>query len=309
MDVPTQATRRIERYGLLALVLFLTTFGVLYAWDSPSSSEESSDTVMAGGRAVSGVQPRSTARPSRLPSADSARESRQANLPRANVDHEQRQLAERQRARREAARVEAERAAARGLGSEDRNKMVGHFRDSETKRTEGYDSPARDVSVSGYSGSRVTEEAAAPKSTSAPERAKMEYLVESGDCLSTIAQNELGSVRHLSRLLEVNGITESATLRVGQRLILPHIGDRDPVRGADLEPKKVKATGSGTWTVVAVREGDSLWKIAARVLGDGNRYHEIMEWNEMSSETLQPGMELRMRTSVDGAIAMGKVSR
>ena len=114
MDVPTQATRRIERYGLLALVLFLTTFGVLYAWDSPSSSEESSDTVMAGGRAVSGVQPRSTARPSRLPSADSARESRQANLPRANVDHEQRQLAERQRARREAARVEAERAAARG---------------------------------------------------------------------------------------------------------------------------------------------------------------------------------------------------
>ncbi|MCH2107505.1 MAG: hypothetical protein MK291_12785, partial [Planctomycetes bacterium] len=63
MDVPTQATRRIERYGLLALVLFLTTFGVLYVWDGPSPSEETADMVMAGGSAVSGVQPRSTARP------------------------------------------------------------------------------------------------------------------------------------------------------------------------------------------------------------------------------------------------------
>ena len=187
--------------------------------------------------------------------------------------------------------------------------MVGHFRHSETKRTEAYDSPAPDVSVSGYSGRRAREEVQAPKSPSAPERVEMEYLVKSGDCLSTIAQNELGSVRYLSRLLEVNGITESATLRVGQRLILPHIGEREPVRGADLEPKKAQVPESGSWTMVAVREGDSLWKIAARVLGDGNRYRQLMQWNDMSSDTLQPGMQLRVPASTDGAIAMGETSR
>ena len=49
MDVPTHATRRIERYGVLALILFLTTFGVLYLWDGPGEETPNTDTVLAGG--------------------------------------------------------------------------------------------------------------------------------------------------------------------------------------------------------------------------------------------------------------------
>ena len=129
-----------------------------------------------------------------------------------------------------------ERESKEKIKSEDRDKMVGHFRGAREAQPEVYDSPAQDVSVSGYSGRRVREEERAPVTPSASAPVEMEYLVKSGDCLSTIAQDKLGSVRHLSRLLEVNGLTESSTLRIGQRLILPHIGEREPVRGASLKP-------------------------------------------------------------------------
>jgi|GEM_PF-5960156 len=312
MDVPTQATRRIERYGLLALILFLTTFGVLYVWDGPSGEEASTDTVLAASEgSLSGFHPRSTARPTRPRVEEQASTQRAPMPPRASADPEQRELAMKQRARSAAARAEAERAAgaARTLGSEDRDKMVGHFRGAREAQPEVYDSPAQDVSVSGYSGRRVREEERAPVTPSASAPVEMEYLVKSGDCLSTIAQDKLGSVRHLSRLLEVNGLTESSTLRIGQRLILPHIGEREPVRGASLKPVRAVPVASDDWAVVTVQEGDSLWKIAARVLNDGNRYKELMAWNSLTSETLQPGAKLRVQRSEAEALAMGEVSR
>ena len=137
----------------------------------------------------------------------------------------------------------------------------------------------------------------------------MEYLVKSGDCLSKIAQNELGSVKHLQRLLEVNGLSSDAMLRVGQRLIMPYISETQPVRGEDLKRAPARQLESKDWAMVTVQEGDSLWKIAARVLDDGNRYRDIMAWNDLKSETLQPGAKLRVQLSAGAALAMGGAAR
>ncbi len=305
MDVPSHATRRIERYGLLALILFLTTFGVLYLWDGPGGEESTPDTVMAGGGAVPGYHPRSTARPDRPRSEASAIERRASRPPLASEDPEQRHLAMKQRARSAMLSVGNDGAAQSGqpLGSVDRNKMVKHYRQAESDGEEAFSSLAPDVSVSGYSG-RKRESAQGLKRASAPKE-KMEYLVRSGDCLSKIAQRELGSVKNLGRLLEVNGLSSNSTLRVGQRLILPHIGDSAPVRGKDLKRDPAPALESRDWAMVTVKEGDSLWKIAARVLDDGNRYREIMDWNQLNSETLQPGTKLRVQLSASAALAMG----
>jgi len=212
-----------------------------------------------------------------------------------------------QSARREATVEEQESAgqSATTLSTEERNKMVRHFRRTEAAREEDFDGPAPDVSVSGYSGRRSDPVKDAERAR-VPNEKEMEYVVESGDCLSKIAERELGSVKHLDRLKEVNGLN-SDSLRVGQRLILPHIGDIAPVRGADLD--MASKYGSHDWVLVTVKEGDSLWKIAARELNDGNLYDQIMDWNSLKSETLQPGTELRIDLALKYPFLYGDSSR
>lgn len=47
------------------------------------------------------------------------------------------------------------------------------------------------------------------------------------------------------------------------------------------------------WTYT-VRTGDSLWAIAARMLGSGSRYDEIKRLNGLKSELIRPGQVLRL---------------
>jgi len=120
----------------------------------------------------------------------------------------------------------------------------------------------------------------------------MEYVVKSGDSLSMIAQNELGTVKNLQRLRDYNGL-DSDFLRAGQILILPPSGDVAPVRGTSIQ-QPIKTTKE-EWMKVTVMEGQSLWKIAAKHLGAGSRYTEIMAWNDLSSEMVHPGRKLRLK--------------
>ena len=89
MDIPSHSTRRIERYGVLALILFLTTFGVLYLWDVGSSTEPSEVSRTAKGSP--GYQARST-----TPSTRVAGGIGSNNLLLSGVDSEQEVLAKEQ---------------------------------------------------------------------------------------------------------------------------------------------------------------------------------------------------------------------
>ncbi len=48
------------------------------------------------------------------------------------------------------------------------------------------------------------------------------------------------------------------------------------------------------YVIYEVRSGDSLWTIAQRYLGAGNRYREIMELNGLSDDRIYPGMQLKI---------------
>lgn len=52
-----------------------------------------------------------------------------------------------------------------------------------------------------------------------------------------------------------------------------------------------KAAATRTYTV---RKGDSLWAIAAKQLGDGNRYKEIKNLNGLTSDTIHAGQVLKL---------------
>jgi nucleoid-associated protein YgaU len=132
------------------------------------------------------------------------------------------------------------------------------------------------------------------------------HIVQENENLAKIAKRYYGASfgnRHvaINRIYEANrSVLESPDrLRVGQRLTIPPLPESlksqftalpamvpSPVKKQPVKVEKYQ-----------VREGDNLWKIAAKVLGDGNRYLEIIRLNSDQLEdenSLKPGMHLRL---------------
>ena len=98
------------------------------------------------------------------------------------------------------------------------------------------------------------------------------YTVKGGDSLWAIAANVLGDGSRYKEIMELNGL-QSSTICKGDVLKLPV---------------------SGSVTIYTVKKGDSLWKIADQLLGNGNRYKEIVALNELESTTISTGQKLKI---------------
>lgn len=99
------------------------------------------------------------------------------------------------------------------------------------------------------------------------------YTVKAGDTLSGIAA-KYGTT--YQALASYNGISNPNKISVGQKIKIPGGGS---------------SGGTRTYTV---KSGDSLWAIAAKQLGNGNRYKEIKSLNGLSSDTIYAGQVLKL---------------
>ena len=52
---------------------------------------------------------------------------------------------------------------------------------------------------------------------------------------------------------------------------------------------------SGKKCTYVVQEGDNLWNIAVKKLGDGRKYLDIMKENELNSNLLNVGQKLKVQ--------------
>ena len=114
----------------------------------------------------------------------------------------------------------------------------------------------------------------------APPSATTTYRVRRGDTLSGIARRVYGSADHAGLIL-TEAHTRPGRLVEGQMLLIP---------GLEPPPVRVKT--------YVVQEGDSLFIIAERVLGDGNLWRRIFDSNrdKLKSPTgLRKGQVLRIR--------------
>ena len=97
------------------------------------------------------------------------------------------------------------------------------------------------------------------------------YVVQKGDSLWSIAQKLLGDGKRYLELADLNGVTAPYTIHVGQVL---------SVNGARL---------------YTVKAGDSPWRIAQELMGDGRRYAEIVQLNGLKEPyTIHTGQILKI---------------
>jgi nucleoid-associated protein YgaU len=150
------------------------------------------------------------------------------------------------------------------------------------------------------------------------------YVVGKGDTLAAIARkvygaNEGNKKVNVARIFDANRklLKSPDEIHIGQKLVIPPLLASAPDKGkivnvlSETEFTKVESIGrrhllaanghrqqqpeQSSWHVV--REGDSLWRIAAEQLGDGNRYSEIVKLNAGvldNEDNLSVGMRLRM---------------
>jgi LysM repeat protein len=154
-----------------------------------------------------------------------------------------------------------------------------------------------------------------------PALAKV-YVVLSGDNLSRIAKKFYGDKEgnrfvNIMRIFQANRrVLKSADeIYEGQKIMIPPlpatVSDKKKIEGIfpaamfekDKSVGKTGPSSSGAKAkqggLYVVREGDSLWRIAAKQLGDAARYMEIAKLNVNileDEDSLSVGMRLNMPT-------------
>jgi len=135
------------------------------------------------------------------------------------------------------------------------------------------------------------------------------YTVQSGDTMGQIAIDQLGAFKQLALLQAANPSVDPAHMTVGTELVLPEVPATETA-SATPSPAKQPATavqGGRTYTVAA---GDSLWSIAARELGNGNRYREIASLNpKVNPDVLILGQALVLPEGSASNIASASLHR
>jgi membrane-bound lytic murein transglycosylase D len=128
---------------------------------------------------------------------------------------------------------------------------------------------------------KVAMAAARVDARAGPSRVRAVHVVRRGDTLSSIAKRHGMSVATLARL---NGISQSRTIRAGQRLSISARGAAGPGTGT------AQTTASdGRKVTYVVRRGDTLSGIARTLRVS---ITSLRSWNELEHDSLRPGQRL-----------------
>lgn len=116
-----------------------------------------------------------------------------------------------------------------------------------------------------------------------PENLPRQYLVQANDSLWKIAENNYGSGYNWVDIAEENGVITTDLITVGQELTLPRVTVREPLNAIKEDvPQELSLPGSE----YTIQKGDNLWRIAVRAYGDGYRWVEIAEANDLANPDL-----------------------
>ncbi|MFK7788208.1 MAG: LysM peptidoglycan-binding domain-containing protein [Phycisphaeraceae bacterium] len=145
--------------------------------------------------------------------------------------------------------------------------------------------------------------------TERPTRQRVRMVtVQEGETLSELASKHLGSAGKWQLIMDVNtDVLEKPTqLRAGMKLRIPaepvvavieEANEALTTTGNTREAQPTRDTQPDTTKTYTVKEGDSLYRIAQKLLGDGDRYDEIFKANKDKLKTagdIKVGMTLKL---------------
>ncbi|MEX1023458.1 MAG: LysM domain-containing protein [Planctomycetota bacterium] len=258
----------IERYGVIVLVLCAVSIGAVWMWergDEPQTlaSEGTAANVAAVPRP--GADPRAAARP---PAAPPRAEQAPVERPKRNYDRIG------TRARSALSRESLEELKETG------SDLISSASERLRELTGGTESqPTVIVPSEEVRRATTVEPPSTPKAAPAVAGGDNIYVVEVGDTLSEVSLSQLGTSKRWGDIVKANPGLDPKRLRVGMRLRMPARSVAVPTSApasTTVAKSTPKVAGKGQ---VRVEPGDSLWKIAARALGDGARYHELVAAN------------------------------
>lgn len=131
----------------------------------------------------------------------------------------------------------------------------------------------------------IHSEKSEPESTTIVQ-SEESYTIKSGDTLGQIAQRfGIDS----ATLAQYNNIADANMIYAGDTIQIPTYGSAEE---QEVEPTETEPQNDATATVLP---GEGFWQVAARTLGDGNRYIELAQYNGLDlNTTLYEGMTLRL---------------
>ena len=109
------------------------------------------------------------------------------------------------------------------------------------------------------------------------------YKVSSGDNLWKIAENAYGSGYNWVDIAEANNLTSPDMLNEGQELSIPDVEPKMATVVSILDDTSPDTISGATYEV---QEGDNLWDISVRAYGDGFKWIEIANANNLENPDL-----------------------
>ena len=282
----------IERYGIVALLFLVVTVIAVLMWDGSKKKKEkeASSTTVSAPTELGGAH-----RPG-LPSEEQSKLTLRAESEPGPLYRDP---------------PGPERAAAAPAGAQPRASLPetkGPEQALEQARTREPDSlelsTARETAAEALTPDERALVASQPNSSVPESTGTRRYSVRPGDTLSEIAQHELGSARRWKEIVSANPGLDPARLQVGREILLPVAllpvarSAAELASSAPADPASARtapASPAPRWTV---GKGESLWKIAQRALGDGERWREIVALNPgLDPGHLGVGTQLRLPAS------------
>lgn len=109
------------------------------------------------------------------------------------------------------------------------------------------------------------------------------HVVQAGETLWAVAEKYYDSGYNWVDIASVNELTNPSQIDVGQELLIPDVEPKQPTVDVFASDNGLEPISGATYTVV---RGDNLWNIAVRAYGDGYRWVDIAQENELANPNL-----------------------
>ena len=268
--------QQIERYGVIVLLFMLVTILVVSLWDGEASEQDT-------GRASSVVAAAETARSESPRGARQTPAGRQSSATRGQADRPVSFPAEPRETETAPLASARDRYSARGSRGDrrDRSSRQG-LSGTPSPQTHTLGTPRPDSSPSGSAANQaLTDTTGLSRRPSIPRTAgPIESPIESP--VETPAARGTEAVAARESRPTTSSSTSSGRRRSNRRSS-PSTSNTTPAVSSTVTPAQpsAEATASGRtsgWSY-EIKSGDTLQKIASRVLGDGGRWREIQDAN------------------------------